>query len=89
MGDLRDHLFEVIERLKDPDPQTPMDVETAKTIVETANTLIDTQRVENEFIRSVGGDNYLAGGNNKGSRFLIGDGNECAKQTAKETSNGD
>lgn len=75
MGDLRDHLFEVIERLKDPDPATPMDVDTAKVIVETANTLIDTQRAENEFIRAIGDDNYLAGGNLKGSRFLIGDGN--------------
>ena len=74
MGDLRDHLFEVIERLKDPDPATPMDTETAKVIVETANTLVDTQRAENEFIRSIGGDNFLHGGKSKGSRFLIGDG---------------
>lgn len=74
MGDLRDHLFEVLERLKDPDDATPMDVDTAKTIVNVANTLIDTQRVENEFIRSVGGDNYLANGSKGKTRFLLTDG---------------
>ena len=72
MNDLRDHLFEVIERLKDPDPRTPMDVETAKTIVETANTLIDSQKVQNDFIRAIGGDNYLANGNKATTRFLEG-----------------
>ena len=72
MTDLRDHLFEVIERLKDPDPQTPMNVETAKAIVETANTLIDSQKVQNDFIRAIGGDNYLAKGNNGAPRFLEG-----------------
>lgn len=76
MGDLRDHLFDVLERLKDPDEATPMDVETAKTIVDVADTLIDTQRVENEFIRSVGGDNYLANGRKGKTRFLLTDGEE-------------
>ncbi len=73
MGDLRDHLFEVLERLKDPDDATPMDVDTAKTIVDVANTLIDTQRVENEFIRAIGGDNYLTNGSKGKTRFLLTD----------------
>ncbi len=70
MDDLRDHLFETLERLKDPDPATPMDIDTAKTIVSVAETLIDSQRVENDFIKAIGGDNYLAGGNKPGTKFL-------------------
>lgn len=50
MADLRNHLFEVLERLKDPDPATPMDVPTAESIVNVAKTLIDSARVENEYI---------------------------------------
>lgn len=53
MSDLRVHLFEVIERLKDPDPETPMDIETAKAIVGVANALIDSARVENEYLGHV------------------------------------
>lgn len=76
MGDLRDHLFDVLERLKDPDDATPMDVETAKTIVNVADTLIDTQRVENEFIRAIGEDNFLANSRKAKPRFLLTDGEE-------------
>lgn len=53
MTDLRMHLFEVIERLKDPQPETPMDIDTAKQIVNVAEVLIDTARVENEYLRQV------------------------------------
>lgn len=72
MEDLRDHLFETLERLKDPDPATPMDIDTAKTIISVAETLIDSQRVENDFIKAVGGDNYLANSNKPTTRFLEG-----------------
>ena len=72
MEDLRDHLFETLERLKDPDPATPMEIDTAKTIIGIAETLIDTQRVENEFIRTIGQDNYLSTGKTATPRFLKG-----------------
>lgn len=42
--DLRDHLFETIEALKDPD--NPMDVERAKAIVGVAHALIETGKIE-------------------------------------------
>ncbi len=76
MSDLRDHLFDTIERLKDPDPATPMDVQTAKVIVDSANALIDSQRVQNDYIKAIGGENYLQNGNNQSSRFLNGDNGE-------------
>lgn len=50
MLDLRNHLFEVIERLKDPQPETPMDIPTASAIVDVARTLIESARVENQYI---------------------------------------
>lgn len=49
ISDLRNHLFEVIERLKDPEPQSPMDTETAETICLAAKRLIEIARVEIEF----------------------------------------
>jgi len=51
MSDLRDHLFEVLERLKDPEPETPMDIDTAKAIIGVADTIIDSARVENDYLK--------------------------------------
>lgn len=50
--DLRNHLFETIEALKDPDK--PMDVKQAHAICAAAKVLIDTARVEVDFMRTVG-----------------------------------
>lgn len=52
--DLRNHLFEVIERLKDPDPKTPMDCETAEAICLAAKRLIETAEVEVKFRTMLG-----------------------------------
>lgn len=56
---LRDHLFEVIERLKaNSDPQADacekIDIGTAKAITMTANTIIDSAKVEVEFLKLIG-----------------------------------
>jgi len=53
MSDLREHLFEVLERLKDPEPETPMDIDTAKAIVRVAETIIDSGRVENDYVNAL------------------------------------
>ncbi len=53
MEDLRDHLFETIEMLKDPD--SGMDIKTAKQIAEIGRVLVDSARVEVDFQRHVGG----------------------------------
>jgi hypothetical protein len=51
MSDLRDHLFETLEALKDEN--NPMDIDRAKAICNVADKLIDTARVEVKFMEVV------------------------------------
>jgi hypothetical protein len=53
VSDLRDHLFETIEALKDPDK--PMDLERARTISAVAQTIINSAKVEVDLARAVNG----------------------------------
>lgn len=53
LTDLRNHLFETIERLKDKDE--PMDLSRAHAISEVAQTIINSAKVEVQFI-AAGGD---------------------------------
>lgn len=50
--ELRKHLFETIEGLKDPDK--PMDIDRAKAISQVAQTIIDSARVEVKFAELTG-----------------------------------
>lgn len=47
MSDLRNHLFETIEMLKDE--EKPMDIARARAISDVAQTLINTAKVEMEY----------------------------------------
>jgi len=58
--DLRDHLFETLEALKDA--EKPMDIDRAKAISGVAATIIDSAKVEVDFIRATGSE--------KGSGFI-------------------
>lgn len=51
--DLRDHLFETLEALKDEDD--PMDLDRATAISGVAQTLINSAKVEVEFLKAIGG----------------------------------
>ena len=51
LTDLRDHLFETIEALKDPDK--PMDVARAREISNVAQTIINTAKVEIDMMKAV------------------------------------
>lgn len=51
--DLRNHLFEVIEMLKDGD----IEIDKAKTISEVAQVIINSAKVEVQFIKEVGNSN--------------------------------
>jgi len=52
MEDLRNHLFATIEALQDP--EKPMDVERARAINQTAQTLINSAKVEVDYIEVTG-----------------------------------
>lgn len=52
MYDLRNHLFEVIEGLKDVD--NPMDIERARAVGNIAGKLIESAKVECKFIELTG-----------------------------------
>lgn len=53
ISDLRDHLFETIERLKDK--EKPMDLARAKAISDVAQTIINVAKVEVDLARALDG----------------------------------
>ena len=54
LEDLRNHLFETIELLKDDD--RPMEVDRARAVAEVANTILESAKVELGFIRAMDAD---------------------------------
>ena len=52
ISDLRDHLFETLERLKDQ--EEPMDIERARVVAEVAQTIISGAKVEVDMVRAIG-----------------------------------
>jgi hypothetical protein len=52
ISDLRNHLFETIERLKDEDK--PMDLDRARAVSEVAQTIINTAKVEVAYLEATG-----------------------------------
>lgn len=50
--DLRDHLFEVIEALKDKD--APMELDRAKAVADVAQVVINSAKVEVDYIKTCG-----------------------------------
>lgn len=60
--DLRNHLFEVIEQLKDE--ETPMDINRAKAVAHVAGTIIESAKIEVKYLATV------KDGSDDGSGFL-------------------
>lgn len=54
MTDLRNHLFETLEELKDKD--APLDLARAKTISEVAQTIINSAKVEVDLLKAIGAE---------------------------------
>lgn len=52
LSDLRNHLFETLEALKDKD--NPMEIERARTVSLVAQTIINSAKVEIDFLEAVG-----------------------------------
>ena len=51
LNDLRDHLFETLEMLKDPD--APLPIERAKAICDVSQVIINTAKVEVEMVKAI------------------------------------
>jgi len=71
LSKLREHLFDVIERLKDSndpdaDPKDIIDVKTAKAINQTAQSIINSAKVEVEALRLIGQEGEISGMQNSG-----------------------
>ena len=54
INDLRNHLFEVIEMLKDEE-ENSMTIEKAETIAQVAQVIINTCKLETDYIRATDG----------------------------------
>lgn len=54
MEDLRNHLFATIEALADD--EKPMDIDRAKAISDVAQTIINSAKIEVDFLNKVGGN---------------------------------
>lgn len=54
IDDLRNHLFVTIESLLDPDK--PMDIDRAKAVADVAQTIINSAKVEVDYLRQTGGN---------------------------------
>lgn len=52
IDDLRDHLFETLEALRDK--EDPMDLDRAKAVAEVAKVIVDSAKVEVDFIKATG-----------------------------------
>lgn len=53
IDDLRNHLFETLEALKDEDK--PMDLDRARAVADVARVIIDSAKVEVHFLKVTGG----------------------------------
>lgn len=63
MVDLRNHLFATLEALQDE--EKPMDLERARTVAEVGQVIVNTAKVEVDFLRVTGqqrGSEFLEGG---------------------------
>lgn len=52
LEDLRGHLFETLKALREK--EKPMDIDRAKAIAEVAKTVIDSAKVEVDYLRAIG-----------------------------------
>lgn len=72
LSDLRNHLFETLEALKDP--EKPMDIERAQAVCNVAHELIETAKVEVKFMDVTGaavGDEFFENPERVSKRALM------------------
>jgi hypothetical protein len=59
MSDLRNHLFETLESLKDD--EKPMDLDRARVVCDVAKNLIESAKVEVQFLKVIGAEKEGSG----------------------------
>lgn len=61
--DLRNHLFEQLEKLKDPDCDLETEIKRSKAMVEVGSVIVESAKVEVDFIRhtSSEGSGFIPG----------------------------
>lgn len=52
IGDLRDHLFETLEALRDP--EKPMDLDRARAVADVAKVIVESAKVEVAMVKATG-----------------------------------
>lgn len=57
ISDLRNHLFETLEALKDK--ENPMDIERAKAVASVAGVIVASAKVENDYMKLSGGTGFI------------------------------
>lgn len=71
IGDLRDHLFETLEALKDA--EKPMEIERARAVADVAKVIVDSAKVEVDYLKVTGaleGTDFLPAGSKEQPRAL-------------------
>lgn len=53
INDLRNHLFETLEALKDP--EKPMELDRARAVADVARVIVESAKVEVDFLKVTGG----------------------------------
>lgn len=79
MQDLRNHLFETLERLKDGE----MDIDRAQAVCKVSHQLIESAKVEVKFIEATGADasgNFLGSSERQPPRPQLAKGNGTTNQ---------
>lgn len=56
MVDLRNNLFETMERLMNPDKESPMDIETAEAIAELGKVIVESVKVQVAYAKITGAE---------------------------------
>jgi hypothetical protein len=71
--DLRNHLFASIERLSEAEPEElQKELERSKAIAEVGKVIVDSAKVEVDFVKATGGDVITTEFFNEGNKMLKG-----------------
>lgn len=83
IADMREHLMKTLEALRDK--ENPMDIERARAVAHVASVLVDSAKVEVEYIKATdaeGDSLFISPLNSDPSRLLNGEGSSGTERTS-------